>query len=66
MSKKVSAFKLWIDKEGTKKVAEILGVQRATVSHWRVGRCLPRTDQMKLIKKVSNGFVSYESIIDGN
>lgn len=63
--KTVLTIEEWIDKLGVEEVSKVLGVERSTVRHWRRGFVLPRTDQMKQIKKYSHGAVTYASIIDG-
>jgi len=63
MKQKIS-LKNWIDQEGVHKIAHILKVEESTVRHWRRGHCLPRTEQMRTIRKLSKGLVTYETIID--
>jgi len=63
MEKKIS-LKAWIDKVGATKIAEALSVEVSTVRHWRSGHCLPQTKQMRAIRKLSNGQVTYENMID--
>jgi len=55
----------WINETGVLKVSKLLSVEQSTVRHWRCGHCLPRTDQMRAIKKLSHGRVGYDEIIDG-
>jgi DNA-binding transcriptional regulator YdaS (Cro superfamily) len=55
----------WVVKiGGTPKAAKLIGVARATVNFWRAGHCYPRVDQMKRIRKLSRGLVTYEAMID--
>lgn len=59
-----SAFKKWIDKIGPYRVAELVGVRSCTVFYWRSGKNYPRLDQMRKIRVISKGAVSYEQMID--
>lgn len=63
--KKKIPFIKWISVVGVNDLAEALGVDPATVRHWRRGQGFPRVEQMRLIKKLSKGQVGYEQIIDG-
>lgn len=56
----------WIIQTGVGKVSKLLNVGESTVRHWRTGHCLPRTEQMREIKKLSKGLVTYESMIDSH
>lgn len=61
-----TSFEKWINLHGTKKLAEILGLDIATVRHWRLGNALPRAHQMKKIKELTKGKIGYDQIIDGS
>lgn len=63
-STEVTSFKAWIDSLGFQAVADLLGVCPNTVRYWRHGKSLPKTSQMKTIRKLTKGAVSYEHIID--
>lgn len=54
----------WIEERGVRVVAETLDVRIATVNYWRRGRSLPRAHQMKEIKRLSRGAVSYDIMIE--
>jgi hypothetical protein len=58
------SFEDWIDHIGVDELALILDVTRATVLHWRAGRCDPRVDHMRRIKKMTRGVMGYEQMID--
>ena len=54
----------WIAEKGVPTVATMLNVEPNTVRFWRIGHTLPRPEQMQKIRKLSNGVVGYEQIID--
>lgn len=62
---KRSAFRRWIEKTGVSEVARQLGVHRRTVYNWKTGHCYPLVHQMRDIKAITKGKISYEHIIDG-
>jgi hypothetical protein len=64
MRKKIS-FVEWINTVGATNVAKRLGVSARVVHYWRIGHCSPRVDQIRAIRKLSNGRLTYEAIIDG-
>lgn len=57
-------FEEWIDEKGVDVVARYLGVHRASVNHWRAGRCDPRVDYLRRLKRWSKGELSYEQMIE--
>lgn len=57
-------FEDWIDHVGVDVLAGILKVTRHTVLHWKAGRCDPRVDHMRRIKKMTRGVIGYEQMID--
>lgn len=57
-------FEKWIDELGAARIARALKVTPATVRHWRRWYCDPRADQIRMIKKLSQGRLGYEDIID--
>ncbi len=63
--RKKNPFVQWIDKHGSETIAKMLKAQMSSVQHWRRGHCWPRVEQMRLIKKLSNGSVDYIDIIEG-
>lgn len=63
MKSKIS-LRDWINQEGVSKIAEQLCVEQSTVRHWRSGHCLPKAQQMREIKKLSKGQVTYDVMID--
>lgn len=58
------SFTEWIDSVGIEVLAAHLKVHPMTVRYWRAGRCDPKVDHMRRIKKLSRGLVGYEQIID--
>jgi len=60
------SLKDWIDREGVATLAKKFGVNESTVRHWRRGHCLPKAEQMREIKKLSNGAVTYDTMIDNH
>ncbi len=58
------SFAEWIDREGVDRLAKRLKINRFTVLHWRAGRHHPRVDQMRVLKKLSKGQLSYDDIIE--
>lgn len=66
MRTKKQSLKDWIDKTGTTEVSELLQVGESTVRQWRRGFCLPRAEQMREIKRLTNGSVDYDEMIDGH
>lgn len=60
----VLSFEDWIDHVGVDELAAILDVTRATVLHWKAGRCDPRVDHMRRIKRMTRGTIGYEQMID--
>ncbi len=63
---KLLSLKDWINSIGVPRVAKLLKVEESTVRHWRIGRCLPRAEQMFAIKKLSKGSVTYDQMIDNH
>lgn len=57
-------FEAWIEQVGVIALAKRLKVNKVTVFHWLKGRSYPRVDQMRRIKKISEGLIGYEEIID--
>ncbi len=55
----------FIEEKGVEFLAKKLGVNPSTVGHWRTGLCYPQVKQMRKIKKLSRGLVTYDTIIDG-
>lgn len=53
----------WIKESGAKKVAQLLNVDRATVSYWRSGKKSPRAGKMLRIHNLSGKRVSLESML---
>jgi len=49
---------------GNDWLSKKLRVPRQTVSQWRHGKCYPKVSQMKKIKKVTKGLITYDIIID--
>jgi len=56
-------LKTWINLKTTKVIAKELNVDVSAVRHWRLGRSLPRADQMVKIRKLSRGKVNYAEMI---
>lgn len=56
----------WIDREGVSNLAKKFGLNESTIRHWRRGHCLPKAEQMREIKKLSNGAVTYDTMIDNH
>lgn len=55
----------WVERVGgPAKTAVLLGVHVATVNYWRTGHCYPRVEQMREIRRLSKGLVTYEAMID--
>ncbi len=57
-------LKDWIIETGPKKAARLLGVEPQTVSQWRVGKALPRPENLVAIFKLSKGKVTYKEMIE--
>lgn len=66
MSKKKLTLRDWIDHQGIDQVAKKLKATRATVRHWRRGYCLPKSDQMLKIKKLSRGRLTIDSMVEAH
>lgn len=64
MGVKTMTLKEWINERGTEKVAQLLNVNQSTVRHWRLGNNIPRPEQMKEIKRLSKGQVTYDEMIE--
>lgn len=58
------SFEEWIDKMGIDTLASRLAVDRKTILHWRARRCDPRVDYMRRMKRMSQGQLGYEQMID--
>ncbi len=61
---KYATFNDWINDKGTIYIAGLLNVNPSTVRHWRRGHCYPGVEQMRAIKKITKGAVTYDIIID--
>ncbi len=53
----------WIEETGPRQVSYLLKVDVRSVFHWRRGVCLPRPEQMALIRKYSHGAVSCDVMV---
>lgn len=60
MSTKELSLAAWIEREGVDAVADALGVEKATVWHWRRGYCLPTAAKRERIVKLSRGAVTVQ------
>lgn len=58
------SFSDWLDRLGIAVVARRLGIREMTVRNWRAGKCDPRVDQMRRIKRISDGEMDYDQMID--
>lgn len=54
----------WIEKKGSKWVAEILEVDEITVYYWRTMKNLPKDHHKRAIKRISRGVVTYSEMIE--
>lgn len=61
---KQTRLRIFIDKHGIDKLAKALEVHPTTVSHWRTGRVLPKSEQMLTIKELSNGELTPDHMIE--
>jgi hypothetical protein len=61
-----TSFEDWIKTTKISKIKEMLKVCDSTISHWLSGHTLPRTHQMRKIKKLTKGKVGYDQIIEGS
>ena len=64
LSKNKNAFLEWVQTLGVEQVAHRLKTHPSTVSNWLKLRCEPRVIQIKEIKRITKGRVSYDDIID--
>ncbi len=64
MNQKRISFAEWIDREGVDRLASRLKINRFTVLHWRAGRHHPRVEQMRILKKLSRGALTFDAIIE--
>lgn len=60
------SLKDWIDKEGISTVAKVLTVTEACVRHWKRGYVLPDSNQMKKIRMLTKGRVSFDTTLDSH
>ena len=63
-NKKLDPFGDWINATGLLEVSRLLKVHPDTVKTWRAGTFCPRVDQMRRIRKLTNGQITYETMID--
>lgn len=66
MATKPIKFKAWLFKLGTPQAMILLNVSEATVRNWRIGRYIPRPEQMLKIREVSKGAVHLDEIISSH
>jgi DNA-binding transcriptional regulator YdaS (Cro superfamily) len=59
-------FRDWLFAVGTGQAMVLLGVSEATIRNWRIGRFLPRAEQMVKIKKASRGKVSIDQMVSAH
>lgn len=64
MSKKKFTFASYIDEVGIRTLAEALQVGEDSVRLWKTKKCDPRVDQMRRIKILSKGRITYDLMID--
>lgn len=64
MKKEEMSLRAWLHWTGTKRVATKLGVDVTNVRQWKRGHCLPRTNVMVKIHKLSGGRVTYKEMIE--
>lgn len=57
-------FKSWLIEMGAPSLTRKLKVSRMTVYNWKNGKSYPEVTQMKRIKKLAKGVVTYEMMID--
>lgn len=62
--KKTLSLSAWVDELGVPRVMLLTGVGEVAVRNWRRGHCLPRDAEKRVIKKASEGRVSYDEMID--
>lgn len=58
------SFKNWIRQYGRRALARDLGVTSVAVGHWELGHREVRHKYMRKIRKLSEGAVTYEAMID--
>lgn len=56
----------WIDREGARRVAELLGVTPHAVWHWKAGRRVPERETARRIVEKTNGAISFDDIYGGD
>lgn len=66
MKRRDTTFEDWINERGSRETAKLLGVTKACVNHWRSGHALPSDNQKRIIKQLTRGRVTYDSIIEGS
>lgn len=57
-------LKDWLDSKRAKDLAKEMDVQLASIYQWKSGRHLPCVEEMRKIKKLSKGKVSYDIMIE--
>jgi hypothetical protein len=53
-----------VAKEGVDNFKKRFDVRESTINHWARGFCLPRAPQMEKIVRMSEGRVSYATMIE--
>ena len=61
---KEMTLKKWIEIVGAAEVARLIKVSEMTVSHWKNFKVMVRPKHMVKIVKVTNGAVSYKSMVE--
>ncbi len=62
--KNKTTFSEWIGRVGIQTLTSQMSVTETTVQNWKAGRCYPRVHQMRQIKRLSRGIITYDKIID--
>lgn len=57
-------IRLSVTELGIDRIKNKFGVTESTINHWARGACLPRSEQMEKIVKLSDGRVSYAEMIE--
>jgi hypothetical protein len=58
-------FRRWLDNFENKELASKFGIHPSTVGKWRIGH-VPRPKQMRAIRRLTSGYISYDHMIDGD
>lgn len=64
MTRKIISFKGWLEEFEAGALAERLSVTRRTIDYWKSGKIDPTVKNLRKIRRLTKGLLTYEMMID--